>query len=434
VIASFAVASAASQRLDGEADRKQRWRAREAKLRLDGAVAPGRGWGPQLVNTSLSEHELWPPNGREPVGPARAHPVKPKKPGDFPAPEGAPGHVKACHWADPHTGWSVWTWKKNDPSQVTRRPYTCGSWRHPGPCARHSASMTFARIREAVQRPEYDAKGWVFLVLTLDRLGTFSGKTPWLNQSAAYKDLSRLSRNLHTKLRRAETFEAPCDAWAAVVECHRSGWPHVNELIYAPELAQKLREDYADGRKLGLTHREATLVRGELADCLTSTGWGVQSTAEAVESVDAVNGYITKLAAAGEATCGELAKLCQVPMNAPPRFRRLRAAKNWLPKKRKDESITGTLIRNEPAVARSEGGAITLAAIANPRDAEIAAFCCRREGDRMEEIRAVRPLVKTFGRENVEPGPIAVYPLTAVKGAGPPFFARQNGTKLPGIS
>jgi len=273
----------------------------------------------------------------------------------------------------------------------------------------------------------------VFLVLTLDRLGTFSGKTPWLNQAAAYKDLSRLSRNLHTKLRRAETFEALCDAWAAVVECHRSGWPHVNELMYAPELAQKLREDYADGRKLGLTHREATLVRGELADCLTSTGWGVQSTAEAVESVDAVNGYITKLAAAGEATCGELAKLCQVPMNAPPRFRRLRAAKNWLPKKRKDESITGTLIRNEPAVALSEGGAITLNAIANPRDAEIAAFCCRREGDRIEELRAVRPLVKTFGRENVEPGPVAVYPLTAVKGAEPSVFAGQNGTKLPGF-
>jgi|GEM_PF-2305678 len=425
--------SAARGTLAGEAERKRSWRAREAELRSSRPIDRGRGGGPQLVNTSLSEHELWPTTGREPVGPARAHPVKPQKPGNFPAPEGAPGHVQACHWADPHTGWSVWTWKKNDPSQVTRRPYTCGSWRHPGPCARHSAAVTFARIREAVQRPEYDPKGWVFLVLTLDRLGTFSGKTPWLNQSEAYKDLSRLSRNLHTKLRRAQTFEALCDAWAAVVECHRSGWPHVNELMYAPELAQKLREDYADGRKLGLTHREATLVRGELADCLTSTGWGVQSTAEAVESVDAVNGYITKLAAAGEATCGELAKLCQVPMNAPPRFRRLRAAKNWLPKKRKDESITGTLIRNEPAVALSEGGAITLNAIANPRDAEIAAFCCRREGDRIEEIRAVRPLVKTFGRENVEPGPVAVYPLTAAKGPSPPDFAGQNGTKLPGL-
>lgn len=394
-----------------EAERKRAWRAHEAELRVNRPADSGRGSRPHLVNTSLSEHGLWAPNGREPEGPARAHNAKPQKPGDFPAAKGSPKHVQACHWADPRTGWSIWTWKKNNPGAVTRRPYTCGSWRHPGPCARHSAAVTFARIKEAVNRPEYDPKGWVFLVLTLDRLGTFSGKKPWKNQTEAYRDLSRLSRNFHTRLRRAKTFATPCKAWTTVVECHRTGWPHINELMYAPELAQTLREDYADARSIGLTHREATLVRGELQDCVTGQGWGVQSTAEAVDSPDAVNGYITKLAAAGEATCGELAKLCQTPMNAPPRFRRLRAAKNWLPKKRRDESITGTLIRHEPDVMRSEVGAVTLNEIADPRDAEIAAFCCAREGDRIAEIRAVRPLVKTFGRENVEPGPVEAYAL-----------------------
>jgi hypothetical protein len=253
-----------------------------------------------------------------------------------------PVHVRACQWsAFGHQKWFVWTWKRGSPHVQTRVPYSCGSWRCPV-CCRHEAAVTFARIQEATSRPEYDADGWVFLVLTLDRDGYFTGK-PWLDVNDAYRSLSRMCRLLLKRLRRhwRESF----NAWIAVVEAHATGWPHVNLMAYAPELARELATEKQRRQDAGATVREAMLLGGELLAHAEACGWGRQSTAEAARDKSALASYIVKLAGQHEASAGELAKITQAPVNAPQKFRRLRSAKGFLPPRRTNPEITGALVR-----------------------------------------------------------------------------------------
>jgi hypothetical protein len=105
-------------------------------------------------------------------------------------------------------------------------------------------------------------------------------------------------------------------------------------------------------------------VGGALAAPLAAAGWGRQSSAEAARSVDAVCGYAVKLAGLHDASAGELAKITQVPTNAPERFRRLRAGKGFLPPRKHDEAVTGCLMRRR----RSAEGDWELQAINAPKD------------------------------------------------------------------
>jgi len=247
---------------------------------------------------------------------------------------------------------------------MTRRVYRCGSWRHAGDCARHEAAVTFRRITEAVAAHgggSYSSSHWVLMVLTLDRDGYYSGSR-WHDEQVAYGALSRMSRNLLARVRRAYDGE-PARAWAAVVEAHRSGWPHVNLLLYAPSLARELEQTRRARIDAGATPRQSILVGGKLADCVVSTGWGLQSTAEVAHSTDAIAGYIVKLAGQHDATVGEISKLTQAPLNAPVRFRRLRSGKGFLPPRHKGRH-TGVLLRRRP----SREGDEEICSVNPPRD------------------------------------------------------------------
>ena len=258
-----------------------------------------------------------------------------------------PAHVRACQWSQfGHQRWFVWTWKRGQPDVQTRVPYSCGSWRCPV-CCRHEAAVTFARIQEATSRPGLRADGWVFCVLTLDRDGYYT-RRPWVDVNDAYRSLGKMSERWLKRLRRA--YSTPLRAWIAVVEAHRSGWPHVNFVLYAPELACELRTERQRRLRDGATEREATLLGGELLAHASACDWGRQSTAEAARDKSALAGYIVKLAGHHEASAGELAKVTQVPTNAPQRFRRLRAAKGFLPPRRRDPNVTGALVRRRRSV------------------------------------------------------------------------------------
>lgn len=242
--------------------------------------------------------------------------------------------------------------------------------------------MTFARIKEAAE--PLDPSGWSFLVLTLDRNAYFGGRR-WLDVNEAYRELGAMSRSLLQRIGRVWGPESVLERngrgkalrtvrklgprWVAVVEAHRSGWPHVNVMLWAPELAEELRraeraaledpevadavalsrECWRDKRAVPASVRErarrAALVSGPLREMLIEAGWGVQSTAEAARSADAVAGYVTKVAGLHDASAGELAKVTQVPANAPERFRRLRSGRGFLPPRRKNPAVTGCLIR-----------------------------------------------------------------------------------------
>lgn len=388
---------------------------------------------------------------------------------------------------------ALYTWKKADPSLLMRSRLLCGSWRHAGLCARHEASVTYARIKEAVEHrrpltqqewPErqrirdegarriqeerrrsslaerkarrkgwikkcqeieirsesrelFDRRGWVFLVLTLDRNGWKSGRKPWKDPSDAYRQLSQMWRNFMGRLRRLcvrSGWPSPQSNWVSVVEAHRSGWPHVNAMLYSPELAEELagerqtiRDEGArrirlERRQAGVSERgarrsewrrrcqaikrESMLMRGELLEIATATKsgetaetprWGVQSTAERVRSRGALAHYFTKLAGSADATTGELAKLSQAPMNAAQGFRRLRSGKGFLPPRRKNPEYTGTLIRREPDPSRSAHGAVPLVNIRDPDVQRIAEQCCELEGERVEREYRARKLSALSG-------------------------------------
>ena len=273
-----------------------------------------------------------------------------------------PRHVQACQWsAFGHEKWFVWTWKRNSPHVKTRVAYSCNSWRC-DVCRRHEAAVTFARIREATRRNEYHPCGWVMLVLTLDRDGYYSGKA-WVDTEQAYRELSRMSRNFLARMRRAYDGE-PGSSWVGVVEAHRSGWPHMNLLLYAPRLAAELERHRVARIEAGGTERESILLAGDLLEAATATGWGVQSTGEVAHSTDSVAGYIVKLAGEADATNGELAKITQAPTNAPERFRRLRSGKGFLPPRRTNPHVTGVLVRRR----RSPEGDWQICRVNPPKD------------------------------------------------------------------
>ena len=283
-----------------------------------------------------------------------------------------PNHVRHCH-NNGSRDWWLYTWKVGAPHLQTRIPYKCNSWRcnacsvhrnkaecladpsNCKTCARHDAAVQFCRIREATAG--LDAAGWVFLVLTIDRNGWYSGKK-WANAAAAFSELSDMTEGFLARLKRHHIrngWPVVGNQWIGMVEAHRSGWPHLNLLIYSPELAAALAADEParpadhDEQCRCAPCRRAVLVRGELADLVTGAGWGIESTAQRARSVASIASYIVKLAGEGGAVAGELAKLSQAPDMAPARFRRLRSGKGFLPPRKKSkEGTTGTLIRNEP--------------------------------------------------------------------------------------
>lgn len=288
---------------------------------------------------------------------------------------------------------ALYTWAKADPSRVSRRPLLCGSWRHEGACARHSASVAFARMKEAFDK--LPADGNVFLVLTLDQRGTYSDRK-WSGPDEANSELSRQSRNFLKRLRRYCALRGWVDfksQWVAVVESHRTGWPHINFVIHCPELARELDESYERRKRAGATHRNATLLEGDLLDIAMQTGWGVQSVAERGRSADALASYIAKIAGNADATMGELAKLSQSPVSARKGFRRLRSGVGFLPPVRKNPDYTGTLIRRLPDARLTAYQAVPLVELRDPVARAISVMLLPCEEDRMaREYQAAQPL------------------------------------------
>lgn len=273
-----------------------------------------------------------------------------------------PKHVRHCH-SQGGRSWWIYTWPRSNPGKKVRIPYACGSWRCDG-CRRHEAAVAFARIKEAFD--PLDPSGFVFLVLTIDRNGFFGGRK-WRSADEAFRELGDIAQSLLYRLR--SWIARPArrgglggvsfkNQWVGVVEAHRSGWPHYNLVIYAPDLARHLRttaptrpEGHADSCRCR-DCRESILVSGDLRKLVLAAGFGAQSTAEPIHGTkEAVAGYIVKLAGHAEegahAFAGEVAKITQVPMNAPERFRRLRSGKGFLPPRRINPEVTGTLVRRQ---------------------------------------------------------------------------------------
>jgi hypothetical protein len=299
-----------------------------------------------------------------------------------------PEHVKHCY----HNGardWWIYTWRKTDCTTCQRVPYQCASWRCET-CRRYDASVNFARIRDASR--ELDPAGFCFLTLTLRRESVVG----WETVDAAYRDLSKRSRNFFSRLRRWMKWKGwtPLGKeWVGVVEAHRSGWPHMHFLVWSPELAQHLRENPQPENLLG----------PELAPRARAVGWGERSTLEPARSASALASYVVKLSGE-EATTGELSKLTQLPTTAPLRFRRLRAGKGFLPPRRKNEDYTGTLVRRRPTVY-----GIIVSPVHKVASCAMVEACCAFEEEESAKVRTLRQPENPSQRVPIGPGVVACY-------------------------
>lgn len=332
-------------------------------------------------------------------------PSKPRDAGSSPAcravlVEGVlPRHVTHCQHHHQGGDWWLWVWDPANPAVKVRVPYSCRSWRcHV--CRRHEAAVMFSRIREALE--PYSSTDLVFWTLTIDRASYFGGRR-WKDEREAYKAISHMSRNLWSRVARMcdrRGWDRPGSRWVGSVEAHRSGWPHYHVVMVCPELAREMREQRAAAEIAGLGEREGRLVQGELRAHVEAAGWGRQSTCEAVAgSREAMADYLTKIAGDHDAAQGELAKLTQLPLNAPIKTRRVRSGKGFLPKRRKSD-WTGVLLRRQPDLLSGGVDVRTMSVIRRRPDETTEDYLARyhhvasacqleeREADRERDIAA----------------------------------------------
>jgi hypothetical protein len=127
-------------------------------------------------------------------------------------------------------------------------------------------------------------------------------------------------------------------------------------MIYCPELARELALETEERELAGFVGRDRVVlahaseplgkgIRGELGRHVVDCGWGIESTAERCHSAEALSGYLVKLSRKPDETLGEIAKITQLPLGAPFRFRRLRSGKGFLPKVNKNPEYTGALVK-----------------------------------------------------------------------------------------
>jgi hypothetical protein len=254
--------------------------------------------------------------------------------------------------------------------------------------------------------------GACLIVLTLDRYGTYSGEKRWENAQAAYRALSGLSNEFLKRLRKwmlSQGWKPLKNEWVATVEMHKSGWPHVNFVVHSNELADWIAREKSAKMSDGLSEHEANRISGGLADAAIGAGWGVISTAERARSREETLGYITKCSGKVDESIGELAKLCQLPTAAPFRFRRLRSGKGFLPKRAKNEQVTGTLLRRQ----LSQDGTydvLNLHTLKNLANVEISAVACIHEENiwlaELEAKERCKRQVAQFGIRAVQLPPV----------------------------
>jgi hypothetical protein len=220
-----------------------------------------------------------------------------------------PRYVKACeneHWTLSLTN------KKTGETWLT--PYKCKSWRHSGPCSRAKGAQDFVRIKKAMVGL---GENWIYMVLTFKQS---------ISLFKSYKNIVRCWNKFRCRLvRKFGKFQ-----YITLIEQHKSGYPHVNVLIYSEFLSslaegdgwQKLRKSWFDRH-------------------VQESGFGWKYWLEPVRSRDKISSYFVKLV--GQ-MASEFTKPSQNPISAPKNFRRLRASEGLLEKIFKNEDITGELL------------------------------------------------------------------------------------------
>lgn len=214
--------------------------------------------------------------------------------------------------------------EKSSDQKVLILPFRCRSWRHEGECQRFKGAQDFVRVSEGIL-----SRGdrWVYLVLTFDQRHETS---EWDCYIAGLRRWQKLNQRLGRAYGRIEYVQT----W----EAHRSGFPHVNVVIRNDEI-WKLCEGS------GWRSWRQSLI-AEAVEC----GFGRVAHVEPLRPDTGLGmaGYLTKLSR--ELTGAGVKN--QVPVNAPPHFRRIRASQGLLPPIHRPGRFQGVMVptRALPAV------------------------------------------------------------------------------------
>jgi hypothetical protein len=193
--------------------------------------------------------------------------------------------------------------KRGEPGPPVLCAFRCGSWRHEGTCRQWKGAQDFVRARDAML-----SRGphWVYLVLTLDRRA-------FASPFAAYVALCRQFQKLNQRL---SYLYGPVE-YILTVEAHQSGFPHLNVVIHNESIWELCEGDRWRSWRQVLIKIAVAVGFGRVLH--VSPLWDGEAARMA--------GYFVKLSS--ELTGAGVKN--QVPVNAPPHFRRLRASRGLLP-------------------------------------------------------------------------------------------------------
>lgn len=243
-----------------------------------------------------------------------------------------PKSVKACE----SNAWSRLVFPVGRPMEARAVRFRCRSWR----CdrCRWGRNQDDARLIRSLITDNGGKRAWLFTVLTFRRTGRPGSR------ALAYRCMHNCFKKLMKRLRRR--FD-PHLQYVLVVERHRSGWPHANVLFRSSEMVRAWK---ASARRL----------RHDIREHAIAVGFGyILRTIDPIRDLDRCAGYVVKIAdrstraLATEAT----GALSQMPIEAPPRFRRLRISRGLQrPVQRVGDARTSNLVREplERAEARVE--------------------------------------------------------------------------------
>jgi len=184
-------------------------------------------------------------------------------------------------------------------------PFRCRSWRHAGQCQHFKGAQDFVRVSDGIA-----SRGdrWVYVVLTFNQRAELSEWDCYRSGVDRWDKLRKRLEYHHGKLEYVQTWEKHT----------KSGFPHVNVVIH----------------------------NSSIWDACAGTGWQVWRQTLKAHAVACGFGTIAPWVEplrkdTGKGLAGYLTKLSreltgagvknQIPVNAPPHFRRIRASRRLLP-------------------------------------------------------------------------------------------------------
>lgn len=221
-------------------------------------------------------------------------------------------YISACE----HGLWHLMIHPKEDNSSPKPVIWKCRSWRHAGECRMYKGAQDFCRVRDAIE----DWSHWVYVVLTFSQKEWWDWKAQYYCSAAYWSCLRLRLRRKYGKIPYIQTWER-----------HKKQGIHANVLLTHWEIHQQVSLDYArnGGNHDAIFQDKNSWVKAVLSPMAESCGFGPRCSAQPLSNNNngAMANYLVKLAT--ELTGAGVKN--QIPVDAPPHFRRLRASPKLLP-------------------------------------------------------------------------------------------------------